>query len=243
MKSVVTAIALLAVLAAGAALVLMYSGAYNVGATEPHTGFGRWLLGTTMEHSVRTRAQSIIAPRLTADMADQGFGHYDTECKICHGAPGSDASHLGQGLRPTPPDLAVTVGRWEPAEIFWIIKHGIRMTGMPAWGLHYSDDELWSTVAFVRGLPDMTGEAYEQRALAMTWENTSSVVHTVTADPDLAVDAENVELPDGAETFHSGNVEPGASFTREFAVPGRYRYFCVPHESAGMVAELIVRER
>jgi len=282
---VFVAILLLALAGAATGVAVVYSGMFNVAATEPHTAFGRWLFSTTMVHSVRNHASAITAPQLTSDMAEQGLGHYEEQCRTCHGAPGNEANHLADGLRPSPPDLSRTIERWRPAEVFWIVKNGVRMTGMPAWGRHYDDETIWQIVAFARELPQMDEASYTQRVRALTsgsetqedgkedgqesdaattinmtgdlrfdpspveitagdsvtWNNTSTVVHTVTADPELAVDADSVELPGGAETFHSGNVEPGETFTRQFTVPGRYRYFCVPHESAGMVAELVVK--
>ena len=74
------------------------------------------------------------------------------------------------------------------------------------------------------------------------WANGSDVMHTVTADPERAVQASNVRLPEGASTFDSGNLAPGEVFEYTFTVPGRYDYVCVPHELAGMVGTVIVEE-
>lgn len=72
------------------------------------------------------------------------------------------------------------------------------------------------------------------------WRNTSFLVHTVTADPDTAARAEHARLPEGAEPFHSGNMDPKTSWSHTFEVPGTYRYFCIPHEAAGMLGTIIV---
>jgi plastocyanin len=77
---------------------------------------------------------------------------------------------------------------------------------------------------------------------SVLWENSSGLVHTVTADPSKAADKDHVRLPKGAKPFDSGRLLPGKTFEHTFTVPGRYRYFCIPHESAGMVAEVIVRK-
>jgi plastocyanin len=74
----------------------------------------------------------------------------------------------------------------------------------------------------------------------VTWRNVGTLGHTITADPGRASDPSNVELPDGAEEFDSGNVMEGEEFTHTFTEPGTYRYFCVPHEGAHMVAEVTV---
>ena len=75
---------------------------------------------------------------------------------------------------------------------------------------------------------------------AVRWTNTSFDMHTVTADASLAADASHVLLPDGAEPFNSGLIAPEKTFGKTFSVPGRYRYFCIPHEATGMVGEVIV---
>ncbi|KMQ50080.1 Halocyanin [Chitinispirillum alkaliphilum] len=72
------------------------------------------------------------------------------------------------------------------------------------------------------------------------WINTSGTNHTVTADSSLADDPSNVVLPDGAEPFNSNTLEPDEEFEYSFTVPGRYRYFCIPHEHLGMIGEVIV---
>lgn len=75
------------------------------------------------------------------------------------------------------------------------------------------------------------------------WKNNSTFVHTVTADPAVATNARNVELPDGAQPFNSGSISPGGTFRYTFTVPGKYRYFCIPHEAAGMTGEIEVQPR
>jgi mono/diheme cytochrome c family protein len=80
-------------------------------------------------------------------------------CAVCHGAPGVPKGDIAEGMYPQPPDLAVAAKQYSDAELFWILKHGIKMTGMPAWADH-SDAELWATVAFVKKLPGMSEAAY-----------------------------------------------------------------------------------
>lgn len=72
------------------------------------------------------------------------------------------------------------------------------------------------------------------------WENSSAVMHTVTADPEEAFKDGSVALPDGASTFNSGNMDPGQTFEHTFETPGTYRYFCIPHEAVGMQGTVIV---
>jgi mono/diheme cytochrome c family protein len=104
---VLGAIVVFAVIMAALFLGFIYSGMYNIAATVPHTAFGRWLLQTTMEQSVRRHAEGIASPRLTDPVEiEGGFRSYREMCVTCHGAPGVSPSEIGKGLTPEPPDLA-----------------------------------------------------------------------------------------------------------------------------------------
>ena len=72
------------------------------------------------------------------------------------------------------------------------------------------------------------------------WRNTSLVGHTVTADKSLAANPANVILPTGAQSFNSGDIDPGAVWSYTFTVPGTYRYVCLPHEKQGMIGTVVV---
>lgn len=151
--------------AVGAALI--YSGSYYVGADKPHWPFTAWLLNEGRERSIRAHAAEMTEPAGLDDPPKivAGASHYSEHCAVCHGAPGVDRSDLAEGLYPRPPNLADSVKRYAPAELFWIVKHGIRMTGMPSWGDH-RDDELWATVAFIEKLPGMSDEDYTKLVAA-----------------------------------------------------------------------------
>jgi len=142
---------------------LMYSGVINVAATYPHSSLTRWVLHTAMERSVSYHASNIQTPSL--DRPDQilnGFRHYREMCTGCHLVPGVSSSEIRKGLMPTPPKLQQTVREWTPAELFWIIKNGVRMTAMPAWGPSHSDEKIWEMVAFLEKFPDMTKAQYSE---------------------------------------------------------------------------------
>lgn len=163
MKIIATTIAVIIILIV-AFLVFIYSGVYNIAATEPHSGIERRILLTTMEQSVRSHAKGIDVPPLEEESVIQtDVYHYEEMCVICHGAPGVEPSEIGKGLSPEPPDLAEEIeeGEWNSAELFWITKHGIKMTGMPAFGPTHSDEELWGIVAFLKRLPDLSPEEYQ----------------------------------------------------------------------------------
>ena len=162
-KRWLTTIVVLLCLAALAAASFIYSGVYDVAASEPHSAVSQWVLHTTMRRSVSARAKSVDAPaQFSQDQVRAGGSEFREMCVDCHGAPGQERGEVGKGLNPSPPDLAEAGSSWSSAEIFWILKNGIKMTGMPAFGPTHSDDVLWSIVAFVKQkLPQLTPEDFK----------------------------------------------------------------------------------
>lgn len=148
-------------------LVVVYTGAYDVAASSGHTPFTRWAFDTTMHRSVRVRAEGIDSPGgLDASRAAAGATHYKTMCEHCHGGPGIARAEWAEGMLPRPPYLAKAAAEWEPREVFWIVKHGIKMSGMPSLSATHEDAELWDLVAFVKQLPAMTPEQYRASGAA-----------------------------------------------------------------------------
>lgn len=153
----------LAVIAAGVGYV--YSGAFNVAAGEPHTALEVWIFRTAMETSVKARARDIAPPSVPrSQKIGEAFRMFDEMCTQCHGAPGKDPTMVGKGLNPPPPSLSNATERWSRAEVFWIVKNGIKMTGMPAFGPTHSDEELWLLVAFLQRLPNIPPEEFNEMA-------------------------------------------------------------------------------
>jgi hypothetical protein len=152
--------ALLVVVAA--ASLAIYAGIYNVAADIPHTQPVYWLLETMRERSIAARATGIVVPH---DLDDpkrilSGAGQYAEMCSFCHLAPGMKRTEISRGLYPRAPELRRR-SHSTPAEDFWVVKHGVKMTGMPAWGVTHSDEILWDVVAFLRKLPDLTADQYQ----------------------------------------------------------------------------------
>ena len=143
--------------------IYMYSGAYDVSARRPEGQLMRWIVGTTREHSIETRARGIVVPSNLDDPDEimKGFKHYRQMCVGCHRAPGLDPSAISKGLNPRPPDFSRIHHAIEPATAFWVVKNGIRMTAMPAWGDSLNDEQLWTLVAFVKQLHSMTEVQYQ----------------------------------------------------------------------------------
>ena len=150
--------ALLALLAVVA--VAIYAGLYNIAADVPHTPPVYWLLETVRDRSVAARARNIVPNDLDdANRISKGAGQYAEMCSGCHLAPGMKRTEISRGLYPRAPELRRKTNL-TPAEQFWVVKHGVKMTGMPAWGVTHDDDLLWDVVAFVRKLPELTPEQY-----------------------------------------------------------------------------------
>lgn len=152
----------LALMIPAAGALFVYSGVYDIGADVPHTKPVFWLIDQFRDRAVAAHAQGVKAP---ADLASPnritvGAGLYAGLCTGCHLAPGLSKTDLSRGLYPKPPQLAYGTDL-SPAQEFWIVKHGLKLTGMPAWGRTHSDDEIWDLVAFLRKMPDFDAERYQ----------------------------------------------------------------------------------
>ncbi len=150
----------LVVIAAGA---WVWSGQYDIGADSPHWQLTRQAIDTLRERSIETRAEKIRVPDLDDPaLLSEGAEHYAEMCTGCHLAPGMDESELRKGLYPRPPNL--TRFAPAPAEAFWVIKHGIKMSGMPAWGKTHNDQKIWAMVAYLQKQPTLTAARFRQLA-------------------------------------------------------------------------------
>ena len=163
LKVTLTAVVLLLLGALGAAL-FVESGFYNIGADDHHTKVVLALIAQLRDRSIESRLGS-ITPQLapTPAMIKAGAEHYAALCVGCHLAPGVLKSDLRTGLYPHPPNLAQEDIQ-ESRRAFWIIKHGIKMSAMPAWSKTLDDEAIWDVVAFVRKMPQMTPAEYQQLA-------------------------------------------------------------------------------
>ena len=139
-----------------------YSGFYDVAASQPDGAATRWLLTVVRDRSIARRSAAIAVPKLDdPKLVHEGFEHYHEMCAGCHLAPGMASSEIRAGLNPQPPVLATVVAGESPARLFWVIKNGVKMTGMPAWGTSHSDQMIWAMVAFLQKLPRMTPAEYQ----------------------------------------------------------------------------------
>ena len=137
------------------------SGVYNVAAAKPHTKFTEWLTHETMIHSVRSHAKGIVAPpSATSDQVVRGFCTYETHCAACHGAAAVARQHWANGMEPQPPYLLDAPQIWKPRELFWIVKNGIKMTGMPSWRDSLTDRQIWDVVAWLKATSRLPPQTY-----------------------------------------------------------------------------------
>ena len=147
----------------GAAAVAggIYFGAVHPGADEPHSAVVFKLIETARDRAIAVRAHDVTVPALgAAAQLKSGAGNYAAMCTTCHLAPGMAPTELSQGLYPAPPNLT-QLGAPDPARAFWVIKHGIKASGMPAWGKSMSDEYIWNMVAFLQQMPTMSPEQYQ----------------------------------------------------------------------------------
>jgi mono/diheme cytochrome c family protein len=148
--------------AALAGWVFIALGGYDVAADAPHTAPVHWLINEIRNHSIAARSKNIQLPPDLAQPArvSAGADLYNEMCSNCHLAPGMEKTEISQGLYPAAPELSHGTGLTSQ-EKFWIIKHGVKMTGMAAWGKTHNDTLIWNMVAFLDKLPSLTSQQYQ----------------------------------------------------------------------------------
>jgi len=138
----------------------VYSGIYNIGADDHHSKPIFTVLQTLRDRSIHLRSKDLVVPDLNdPQLIIKGAGQYAAMCTSCHLTPIMKDSEVRAGMYPQPPNL--TQLRLDPKDEFWVIKHGIKMSAMPAWGGSHDDATIWSMVAFIQKLPKMTPQQYK----------------------------------------------------------------------------------
>ncbi len=154
---------------AGIAGLFIWLGIFNVAATEKHWDATTSLLEIVRDRSISTRSKNLIVPDLTnTERLARAVPNYDAMCAQCHLAPGIEKSELYEGLYPQPPVFHKRnqSSTRKPHEAFWVIKNGLKLTGMPAWGIYNSDEQIWDIVALLSTINSMTPEQYQKLAAA-----------------------------------------------------------------------------
>ncbi|NBA98645.1 cytochrome c [Pseudomonas sp. R5(2019)] len=162
MKKIMTTLVVAGAAGSAAILAGAYSGLVNVGADDPHFPAVHEFLAMARDRAIKVRSKDIEVPELDDEaLIRTGAGNYNAMCMVCHLAPGVEKTELSQALYPAPPNLARLGVDGDPAAAFWTIKHGIKATGMPAWGKSMGDQYIWGVVAFLNQLPKMDAEQYK----------------------------------------------------------------------------------
>jgi mono/diheme cytochrome c family protein len=162
MKSFRILVVLIVLLAAAGALFI-YSGLFDIAASQPEPAWRAHLFELVKDRAIDHQvAASPVKPPPLGDpqLLRTGLVHFNEMCVVCHGAPGVPKSEIGMGLNPDAPNLSKEGAEQSPERLFWVLKNGIKMTGMPAFGLTHSDAEIWAMVAFLKQLPKLDAAHY-----------------------------------------------------------------------------------
>jgi cytochrome c553 len=175
----VTAVALVVVVG----ILVVISGLVSIKASSGHLSVTANILDFAKSRSVSTWAETVEAPPLDDQtLVARGAGHYDRACAVCHGAPDVPVATVMAAMTPPPPRLPDALAPYEPEELFYVVKHGIKFTGMPAWPAQQRDDEVWAAVAFLRRMPRIGPGEYRRLARGESTEAAGADVPAVVND-------------------------------------------------------------
>jgi mono/diheme cytochrome c family protein len=168
MKILITVVVTLLLAGAAGAVIVHSGGLLNFAADEPHPAGFEGFIEAARERFIANRSEELQVPELSSpELVASGAAHYVPMCAGCHLAPGAEDTEIRRGLYPQPPNFAQPHAGQDHGDStasakrqFWIIKHGVKMTAMPAWGATHSDEEIWGLVAFLQKLPEMSPEEY-----------------------------------------------------------------------------------
>lgn len=144
------------------AIVVLTVGLVPIQASSGHWPVTEWFLSSVMKRSVAFQSRNVEVPRFEPGLEVLGAGYYEHGCRRCHGKPGGAVPVALQAATPHPPPLGRTAEEYTAAELYTIIKDGIKFTGMPAWPRLTRDDEVWSVVAMLQKVNGKGEQAYDQ---------------------------------------------------------------------------------
>lgn len=159
-RSFIASCVIIFLLGSIAAGTVLHLGIYNVSALQQHTGIVYDLLEYARIRSVSTRSRTDVPNFAAIDWQQSGMRLYQSHCKQCHGAPGVSPDTFAMGMMPAPSPIAKIAQERTAEEISWVVTHGIKMSGMPAWKYHLNDEQIWQIVALVEKMPTFTAHEY-----------------------------------------------------------------------------------
>ena len=157
-------ICVILIIVAAAATVYLWQGGFDISARVPHSDVTFEAIETVRDWSIKAHSRDVNTPPLgDPSLAAAGASEYHEMCRLCHGAPGVPAEPFAQGLYPAPADLlsGSVQQEWKDNQLYWIVDNGLKMTGMPSFGVTHDRDTLIKIIAFVKKLPGMTPEQYK----------------------------------------------------------------------------------
>lgn len=165
------------------------SGIVPIKASAGHWAVTEWFLAFAKRRSIATHTVGLELPRLDQPaLVARGAGHYETGCRPCHGSPAHPRPRIATAMLPPPPHLPPVIAERDPEALFYVVKHGIKLTGMPAWPSQQRDDEVHAMVAFLLALPGLDAGAYRR----LVYGDTKAVASTTSTEAlrDLAAAAQ-----------------------------------------------------
>jgi mono/diheme cytochrome c family protein len=152
------------VLGVAGAVVYSYTGWQNIAAAEPENRAIGWLLHNTYINSLARAGGTVTVPANLETDANVRAGAkiYANDCVYCHGAPGEDETGMAKGINPPAPDILGAHRQNVLSESFWVVKNGVRMTAMPAWGKSHKDEEIWQVAAFLHAKKGLSADEYKK---------------------------------------------------------------------------------
>lgn len=149
-----------------AGFLVAVSGIIPLRASSGHWTITEWVLQFGMKRSIATHSLTIKVPENLTDISlvQKGASYYEMGCRSCHGEPEMPMPRVAAHLLPKPPDLVPRIRESDPRKLFYVVKHGMKFTGMPAWPSPHRDDEVWAVIAFLLQYPELNAAQYRQLA-------------------------------------------------------------------------------
>jgi cytochrome c553 len=162
-RSLVAALLLICIVVVAGAVGFAWSGVFNVAATSGHTEAFAWFLHFTMRQSVKAHAPDRSKPRLDdPKLIEKGKAYSELRCAPCHTSPRRPSDVVARHMLPVPPKITDLTREFDSDQLHWIIKHGVKMSAMPAWPARDRDDEIWALVAYLNHVGQESTERQEQ---------------------------------------------------------------------------------